>query len=410
MTRRVAVTGMAGVSPLGQSWEEIGRHLRDCRNAVQKMAEWEEFDGLNTTLAAPVNGFCLPPHYSRKVRRSMSRVSEMAVRATEMALEDAGLIGDPILTSGRTGVSYGSSTGGTDATKDFGQMFLSKTTASVKANTYIQMMPHTTAFNISAYFSITGRLLPSSTACTSGSLAIGMAYEAIKFGMQDVMVAGGGEELCASEATVFDTLFATSTKNDTPDATPRPFDRDRDGLVIGEGAGTLVLEDLERATVRGAPIYAELVGFGTNSDGRHATNPTIETMAESLRLALESADLSPDAIAYVNAHGTATELGDIAETCATEKIFGEGKPISSLKSYMGHTLGACGALEAWMTIQMMREGWVAPTLNLDEVDSRCGNLDYVRDGIRPLEADYVMTNSFAFGGVNTSLIFRNVDG
>jgi len=374
------------------------------------MAEWEEFDGLNTTLAAPVNGFCLPPHYSRKVRRSMSRVSEMAVRATEMALEDAGLIGDPILTSGRTGVSYGSSTGGTDATKDFGQMFLSKTTASVKANTYIQMMPHTTAFNISAYFSITGRLLPSSTACTSGSLAIGMAYEAIKFGMQDVMVAGGGEELCASEATVFDTLFATSTKNDTPDATPRPFDRDRDGLVIGEGAGTLVLEDLERATVRGAPIYAELVGFGTNSDGRHATNPTIETMAESLRLALESADLSPDAIAYVNAHGTATELGDIAETCATEKIFGEGKPISSLKSYMGHTLGACGALEAWMTIQMMREGWVAPTLNLDEVDSRCGNLDYVRDGIRPLEADYVMTNSFAFGGVNTSLIFRNVDG
>ena len=371
------------------------------------MPDWAQYDGLITQLAAPVTDFRLPAHYSRKARRGMSPVSEMAVRATELALEDAGLIGDPILNSGRTGVAYGSSTGGTDATKDFGRMFFDKSTASVKANTYIQMMPHTTAFNISSFFGITGRLLPSSTACTSGSLSVGMAYEAIKFGMQDVMVAGGGEELCASEATVFDTLFATSTRNDQPETTPRPFDRDRDGLVIGEGAGTLVLEELDRAQARGAPIYAELVGFGTNSDGRHATNPTMETMAEALRLALETAELVPEQIAYVNAHGTATDLGDVAESQATELILGKGKPISSLKSYMGHTLGACGALEAWMTIQMMREGWVAPTLNLENVDERCGNLDYVQDGIRELEMEYAMTNSFAFGGVNTSLIFRN---
>lgn len=373
------------------------------------MPEWAEYAGLNTRLAAPVADFELPPHYNRKVRRSMSPVSEMAVRATELALEDAGLIGDAVLTSGRTGVAYGSSTGGTQAVKAFGEMFLAKSTTSIKANTYIHMMPHTTAFNISSFFGITGRLLPSSTACTSGSLAIGIAYETIKFGMQDVMVAGGGEELCPSEATVFDTLFATSTRNDTPETTPRPFDRDRDGLVIGEGAGTLVLEDLDHARRRGAPIYAELVGFGTNSDGRHATNPTMETMAEALRLALESAELAPDAIAYVNAHGTATELGDIAESQATETILGTGKPISSLKSYMGHTLGACGALEAWMTIQMMRERWVAPTLNLDAVDPRCGDLDYVRAEIRLLDMEYVMSNSFAFGGVNTSLIFRNID-
>lgn len=409
MTRRVVVTGMGGISPLGHSWKEVRGRLRACTNAIAYMPEWAQYEGLNTRLAAPVAKFELPTHYNRKVRRSMSPVSEMAVRATELALEDAGLIGDPILKSGRTGVSYGSSTGGTEAVRAFGQMFLAKATTSVKANTYIHMMPHTTAFNISSFFGITGRLLPSSTACTSGSLAIGIAYETIKFGMQDVMVAGGGEELCPSEATVFDTLFATSTKNDTPQATPRPFDRDRDGLVIGEGAGTLVLEGLERARARGARIYAELVGFGTNSDGRHATNPTTETMAEALRLALESAGLPADAIAYINAHGTATELGDIAESQATEAILGKGKPISSLKSYMGHTLGACGALEAWMSIHMMRESWVAPTLNLDVVDARCGDLDYVKGTVRPLDMEYVMSNSFAFGGVNTSLIFHNVD-
>jgi 3-oxoacyl-[acyl-carrier-protein] synthase II len=196
---------------------------------------------------------------------------------------------------------------------------------------------------------------------------------------------------------VFDTLFATSTRNDTPEATPRPFDRARDGLVIGEGAGCLILEEYEHALARGATIYAELVGFGTNSDGTHVTQPNAATMQVAMQLALDDAGLAPDVIGYVNAHGTATQQGDLAETQATHALFGSRMPISSLKSYMGHTLGACGALEAWFSIEMMREGWFAPTLNLIDVDSECGELDYIRGEGRRLECEYVMSNNFAFG-------------
>jgi len=404
--RRVVITGMGGVSPLGSDWDDVKTHLLSLRNAVQYMEDWDQFEGLNTKLACPVPDFALPKHYTRKIRRSMARVAELSTRASELALLDSGLDDNPVLKSGRAGVAFGSSTGGTEATKDFGRMFFENSTTAVKANTYIQMMPHTTAFNVGSFFGMTGRIVPTSTACTSGSLAIGMAYEAIKFGQQDVMVAGGAEELCVSEATVFDTLYATSTMNDTPEKTPRPYEQSRDGLVIGEGAGTIVLEELDHATARGASIYAEVLGFGTNSDGRHATQPTKETMGIAMKLALRDAAVDPDLIGYVNGHGTATDLGDVAETLATRDVFGRPVPFSSLKSYMGHTLGACGSLEAWMSIQMMREGWFAPTLNLDTVDERCGDLDYIRGGIREIETDHIMSNNFAFGGVNTSLIFK----
>jgi 3-oxoacyl-[acyl-carrier-protein] synthase II len=220
------------------------------------------------------------------------------------------------------------------------------------------------------------------------------------------MIAGGAEELCPTEAAVFDTLFATSVRNDTPQLTPSPFDADRDGLVIGEGAGSLILEDLEHAQARGATIYAEIVGFGTNSDGCHVTQPNPDTMKIAMQLALEDAGLPPSAIAYVNAHGTGTQHGDIAESQATSKVFGNKVAISSLKSYMGHTLGACGALEAWASIEMMREGWFAPTINLKRLDPACAELDYVVGEGRRLDCEYVMSNNFAFGGINTSLIFR----
>jgi 3-oxoacyl-[acyl-carrier-protein] synthase II len=220
------------------------------------------------------------------------------------------------------------------------------------------------------------------------------------------MLAGGSEELDATEAAVFDTLFATSVRNDSPQLTPRPFDAARDGLVLGEGACTLVLEELEHAQARGARIHAELLGWGTNSDGTHVTHPNAATMAQAMRLALVDARLTASSIGYVNAHGTATEQGDLAESQATNEVLGAHVPTSSLKSYMGHTLGACGALEAWMTIEMMREGWFAPTLNLEEVDPRCGALDYITGGGRVIETDVVMSNNFAFGGINTSLIFR----
>jgi 3-oxoacyl-[acyl-carrier-protein] synthase II len=412
--KRVVVTGFGAISPLGHDWPTALAALRAERNKVAVMAGWEDYEGLNTQLGVPAQPFELPAHYNRKTMRSMGRVAVMATRASELALIDAGLLGqgadamkaDPLLHSGRMGVSYGSSAGTPAAIGDFGRMIMEKTTEGITANTYIKMMSHTAAVNIGVFFGLTGRVITTSSACTSGSQGIGYAYEAIQSGRQVAMLAGGAEELDATEAAVFDTLFATSTKNDRPDHTPRPFDAARDGLVLGEGACTLVLEELEHAKARGATIHAELIGYGTNSDGSHVTHPKSETMAQAMRLALEDADIPASAIGYVNAHGTATEQGDMAESAATLAVLGGHVPISSLKSYIGHTLGACGALEAWLSIEMMREGWFAPTINLTQVDPRCAPLDYITQGGRVLQTDIVMSNNFAFGGINTSLIFR----
>ncbi len=406
LMRRVVVTGMAGLSPLGLSWPEVEANLRARASSVRFMPAWDVFEGLNTRLAAPLPRFTLPAGYDRKRIRSMGRVALLATRCSELAIEAAGLLGDPVLTGGRTGVAYGSSSGSPPALSDLAGLLVNRSTDTIKANTYVQMMPHTTAANVSVFFGITGRMIPTSSACTSGSLAIGAAFEAIRYGKQTVMIAGGAEELCVSQAAVFDALFATSTRNDAPTTTPGPFDAERDGMVIGEGAATFVLEELEHALARGAPIAAEVVGFGMNCDGRHVTQPSADTMAVALQLALADAGLEPEQIGYVNAHGTATDLGDVAESHATLDALRRPVPISSLKSYMGHTLGACGSLEAWMTIEMLNSDWFAPTINLRHLDPRCAELDYIVGAGRNLQTEHVMTNNFAFGGVNTSLIFR----
>ncbi len=403
---RVVVTGMGGVTAFGESWQEVATGLRSGKNAVRAMPEWQVYDGLNTLLGAPADNFTLPDNYTRKRIRAMGRVSLLATRATELALAQAGLLDDAVLTSGDTGIAYGSSTGSTGPVSEFATMLTEKHTRNITGTTYVQMMPHTTAVNAGLFFGLRGRVIPTSSACTSGSQAIGYAWEAIRHGYQTVMVAGGAEELCPSEAAVFDTLFATSQRNDRPHTTPSPFDRQRDGLVIGEGAGTLILEDLEHAKARGAKIYAEIVGFHTNCDAAHITQPQKETMQICIERGLRSAGLAAGDIGYLCAHGTATDRGDIAETQATAAVFGAGTPISSLKSYLGHTLGACGALEAWMSIEMMREGWFAETLNLHHPDEACGELDYIMGSARRLETEFVQSNNFAFGGINTSLVLR----
>jgi len=408
--RRVVVTGMAGICALGSDWPTIEAGLRRGRNAVRYMPEWDVYKDLNTRLAAPIADFEPPAHWNRKQLRSMGRVSQLAVRSAELALEDAGLLGDPLLRSGRVGVACGSSIGSTPDISDFAQMLLTGDAPGLNANSYVRMMPHTTGANVGIFFGLRGRIIPTSTACTSGSQGVGFAYEAIKHGYQDVMLGGGAEELCPSEAMAFDMLYATSRRNDAPSTTPRPYDRDRDGLVIGEGGGMLVLEELGHAQARGARIYAEVVGFATNSDGSHVTRPEEETMRIVMELALNCAGLDPASIGYVNGHGTATEHGDIAETRATSALFGSRMPLSSQKSYLGHTLGACGALESMFTIEMMRSGWFAPTVNLEHVDPRCGELDYITGNGRELEVEFAMNNNFAFGGVNTSLVFRRWPG
>ncbi|MCS0301777.1 beta-ketoacyl-ACP synthase [Vibrio diabolicus] len=407
MSRRVVVTGMSGVTAFGNDWQSVEPKLRDCQNATQYMPSYEQYDGLNTKLAAPILDFDLPKHYKRKQVRGMGRVSKLATVATENALSQAGLIGNDVLTNGQTGIAYGSSTGSTDAIGAFGVMLNEKTTKAITATTYVQMMPHTTAVNVGLFFGLKGRVIPTSSACTSGSQAIGYAYEAIKHGYQTVMVAGGAEELCPTESAVFDTLFATSLKNEDPKSTPRPYDSDRDGLVIGEGAGTLVLEEYEHAVARGAKIYAEIIGFASNCDAAHVTQPQMETMQICMEIALQNAGIPAEKIDYVSAHGTATDRGDIAESNATANALGK-VPISSLKSYFGHTLGACGAIEAWLGLEMMHTGWFNPTLNLENLDEQCGNLDYIAGQGRELDVKYLMSNNFAFGGINTSIIFKKM--
>ncbi len=403
---RVVVTGMSGITSLGENWPTVKANLLARRSGIRKMESWKEIDGLVSHLGAPVSEFRIPAHYNRKHLRTAGRVATLAIRSTELALKDANLLESLSLSDGTTGVSYGSTYGSADASIEFmKQVGVDKTVNGVKGSQFIKFMSHTCAANISQFFKTRGRLIPACSACTSGSQGIGFGYEMVKFGIQDIMICGGAEELDPLGTAVFDVMYATSRRNDEPESTPRPFDKDRDGLVVGEGSATLILESLDSAKRRGAPIYAELVGFASNSDGAHMVNPAREGMHQVMQLALQNAGLTPDDIDFVSAHGTSTEIGDVAETRATEACFGRPVPIASLKSYFGHTLGACGAIEAWVSIHQLNEGWVAPTINLVTPDPACGKLDFVME-TRSLEQTYVMSNNFAFGGVNTSLIFK----
>lgn len=406
--KRVVVTGMSGITSLGETADAIFEKFTQGKSGIRYMADWEQYTDLRTKLGGPVESFSIPKHFNRKVTRGMGRVALMSVIAAEAALTDAKLFDDPILKSGDAGVAFGSSAGSVDAVREFGCMLIDNDMTKMNATTYIRMMSHTSAVNMTVYFGLKGLTLPTSSACTSGSMAIGQAYEAIKYGKQTVMLAGGAEEISAAGAAVFDVLLATSGMNDHPEQSPRPFDAKRDGLVIGEGTGCLVLEEYEHAQARGATIYAEIVGYGSNTDGQHVTRPDQAMMARCMQLSLKDAGLSAEQIGYVNAHGTSTDQGDIAETQATAQVLGK-KPISSLKSYFGHTLGACGAIEAWLSIEMMQRNQYIPTLNLDDVDPLCGDLDYITGQSRALGADIVMSNNFAFGGINTSLIFKRVE-
>ena len=397
---------MGIVSPLGNDVASAFARLRVLRNCVERLPALDEYEGLNSRLAALCH-FERPASYTRKVVRTMGEVSMLALNATEQAIAQAGLT-EAELQGGRCGVAYGSCSGSIPPMFDFYSMIATKKVQNVNSGTYLKLMPQTTAVNLSVHFKTHGRLLPTGTACTSGSLALGQAAELIRWGVQDVMLAGGAEEFSAAQVAVFDTLYATSLKNEAPTTTPAPYDVSRDGLVIGDGATTLVLEEYEHARARGARILGELVGFAETTDGTHVTNPNADTMSSALTLALADAGLDGSAIGYVSGHGTATKAGDVAETQATRAAFGRAVPISSIKSYTGHTLGACGALEAALLVKSLETGWYPPTLNLTTPDPACAELDYLMGEGRLIDCEYAMSDNFAFGGVNTSLIFRKV--
>jgi len=407
MKKRVVITGGAVVSALGNEWPDIFKALKAGKNCVCYMKEWERYAGMNTMLAAPID-FTMSD-YPRKKTRGLGRVGQLALVSADKALANAGISADDAeLKNGRCGIAYGSSMGSIASLLDFYSMLILDDVKKITATTYIKAMPQTCAANIGVFLGLTGRIITTNTACTSSSQAIGFAFETIQQGVQDIMLAGGAEELSPADAAVFDTLFAASSKNDSPGKTPAAYDKNRDGLVVGEGAGTLVIEEYEHAKKRGANIIAEIAGFGTNTDGMHITQPNRVTQSIVMKMALESAGLDQAAIGYVNTHGTATSTGDIAESWATADVFKRPIPVSTLKNYIGHTLGACGAIEAWISINMMKEKWFCPNLNLEELDPDCGPLDYITGNGREIDTEYIMSNNFAFGGINTSLIFRNM--
>lgn len=397
---------MAGVSALGGDYPEIEQRIRGGETGTRYIDEWSNLGDLTCKVGAPADWFKHEGYYPRQKMRSMGRVSVMAVDSTERALKQAGLLDDPVLKSGRAGVACGSSFGSTPPIKDFVAFLETGKAGALNATSYIRMMAHTTPVNISVVFGLTGRVITTSSACTSGSQGVGYGFETIRNNQADIMVVGGSEEFCPSMAMVFDRLYATSAgANATPLQACKPFDATRDGLVVGEGAGFLILEERDHALARGAKPLAEVVGYATNADGAHISHPEQTTQVRVMREALSVAGIDASALGFISGHGTATVAGDVVESGATREVYGDKVPFHTLKGHFGHSLGACGGIEAWLGIEMLRNGWVAPIANFRERDPRCAELDYVGAGGRKVDAEYFASNNFAFGGVNTSLVF-----
>jgi 3-oxoacyl-[acyl-carrier-protein] synthase II len=409
MKERVVITGIGLATPIGHDLATVSAALQNDRHGVVVMNEWSFLEQLQTRLAGRITDIDFKGRWDRKKVRTMGRVSLLANFATERAIQNAGL-DDAYVRSGKVGLAYGSTHGSSAETESFcRKLFETSSLKGMESGAYIKFMSHTCAANLAQFHGIRGRVITTCAACVSAAQAVGYAYEAIKHGSIECMVAGGAEELHFMHAGVFDILYATSTHyNDRPSESPRPFDAARDGLVVGEGAGTVVLETYERARARGAPILAEILGFGTNCDGTHVTSPSTEGMAGAMRLALEDAALSADRIQYINAHATATAVGDVAESRATMDVFGKDTPISSTKGFTGHTLGACGTIELGFAIAMMHDRFLAPNRNLTAPDPECAPLDYVIGAPRAAKPTIIMSNNFAFGGINTSLIIGKV--
>ena len=402
-TPRVAITGLGAVSPFGTGVACLWTALKQGETAVQTWPELTDMEGLRSSPAALVPEFNAR-QIERKKRRYMSPMSVYAVLAAEEALDQAG-IGDKDQLDTRVGVSVGSTTGSITATEDFfREMLPGRSIEQLKSTHFFKIMNNSVAANLAHALGVMGRVLAPSAACATGTIAVGMGAECIAAGKQDVMVCGGADEMHPLNTGVFDTLEAASRAfNDCPERTPRPFDKDRDGIVCGEGAGMLVLENWDHAQTRGADILGEVLGFSFNNSPDALANPAVEAMVQCLTTALKEAGAKPGDIGYVNAHATGTVQGDEAESRAIETVFGREIPVSSLKGHMGHTMAACGPLELIATLLMMRDEVLIPTRNLDNPDAVCGRLDLLRT-CTSRSVVKAMINSFALGGMNSALV------
>jgi len=381
--------------------------IEEGKSAVRYMEGWNQYTGLRSLVGAPamvVNEKSIP----RTIRRSMGRMSIFSVQAADQALTDSG-INREMISSGRIGCIVGSTTGSARSLNEVFELMLpAKDLTCLPAMKFFQCVSHTAAMNLAHYLGLTGYVMATSAACASGLQAVGAGYDLIRLGKQDAMLCGGAEELHPTVTGSFDILFATSANfNHEPEKTPRPFDANRDGLVCGEGSGILLLEEYEHAVKRKARIYAEIIGYHTCGSGAHVSQSNKDSIIGCFRHALKDAGIGPGDVDYINAHATATIHGDKEEAEAIREVFGSSVPVSSLKGYIGHTLGASGSIELIASLLMMDKGCIYPTRNLESVGRDCEGIYHVTTKLIK-EIRVLFKNCFAFGGINASIVCKKL--
>jgi len=407
--RRVAVTGVGLVTPLGTGVEKNWDALSNGRSGIGPITRFDASD-FPTRIAGEVRDFHAEDFIEKKEIKKMDLFIQYAVAAAEMAVKSSGFQVSEA-NAGRVGVVIGVGLGGLPTIEEYHSIYQQSGLKRISPFMIPKLIANLAPAQIALRYGAKGTNWTPTSACSSGAHAVGEAMRMIRHGYQDAVICGGAEA-CLSPTGVggFIAMRALSTRNDPPQSASRPFDKNRDGFVIGEGAGVLVLEELESAVRRGARILAEVIGYGTNDDAFHITQPSPEGIgaAECMRLCLEDAGIRPDAVHYINAHGTSTEFNDANETKAIKRVFGEYAArlaVSSTKSMTGHLLGGAGGVEAAFTVLALDRGLIPPTINYEERDPEC-DLDYVPNVARPASIEVALSNSYGFGGTNVSLAFR----
>ena len=409
MKRRVVVTGLGLISPIGIGTEATWKGLVEGRSGIGRITQFDA-TGFPTQIAGEVDGFVPEDYIEAKEVKKMDRFIHFAMAAAEFAVKDSGLAIDPS-NAERVGVVIGAGMGGLGTIERYHQAYLEKGPRRITPFFIPMLIINLASGSVSIKFGAKGPNSAAVTACATGSHSIGEAFRIIQYGDADAMIAGGTESVITPMAIGgFNAMKALSTRNDNPAGASRPFDSGRDGFVMGEGAGVMILEELEFARRRGARIYAELVGFGMSSDAYHITSPAPDGngAARCMASALRDAGISAHEVGYVNAHGTSTRQGDEIETSAIKKVFGPHArklAVSSTKSMTGHLLGAAGGVEAAVAVLSIVNSVIPPTINLHDPDPEC-DLDYVPHKARQQRVDCSLSNSFGFGGTNACLLFK----
>ena len=410
--RRVVITGIGAITPIGIGVEGLWDGLRRGASAVRGITRFDP-SPFRTRIAAQVDDFHPTDHIEERRARRIDRFGQLSVAASRLALEDALL--DPAREDrDRVGAMMGTALGGVGMAESQHARYVEGGIRAVDASLALMVFAGAASCNVAIEFGISGPNSTNGMSCASGTIAIGDGFRAIRRGEADVMLAGGAEApLAPLSFGAFAIIRAMSTRNDDPATASRPFDAERDGFVMGEGAAVLVLEERGRAIARGARIYAEICGYGLTNDAHHMTAPRPDGVqaARAMRLALAESEAATTEVGYVNAHGSSTPLNDSSETGAIKQVFGDHArrlAVSGTKGYYGHALGASGAIEAAICALASHRGWLPPTINLRTPDPVC-DLDYLAGGGREAHPDYLMSNSFGFGGINAALVFRRAD-